>query len=65
MSNDKEPFETPSKKADEGALSRRNILLGTSTLVAAAALTSGAFAQVPRKLRPLRPHPPAASRTSW
>jgi arylsulfatase A-like enzyme len=45
MSNDKEPFETPSKKADEGALSRRNILLGTSTLVAAAALTSGAFAQ--------------------
>jgi arylsulfatase A-like enzyme len=32
-------------RADDSALSRRNILLGTSTLVAAATLTSGALAQ--------------------
>jgi hypothetical protein len=32
-------------RGDDTALSRRNILLGTSTLVAAAALTSGALAQ--------------------
>ena len=41
MSND-----APSKKPDDRALSRRNMLLGTSTLVAAAAtLNSGALAQ--------------------
>jgi arylsulfatase A-like enzyme len=40
MSND-----TASKKPDDRALNRRNMLLGTSTLVAAAALTSRAFAQ--------------------
>ena len=38
MSNNKEPFETPFKEADDRALSRRNMLLGTSTLVAAATL---------------------------
>src|SRR6476469_8570864 len=43
MSNNKEPFETPFKEAD--ALSRRKMLLGTSTLVAAATLASPAFAQ--------------------
>src|ERR1700677_2578747 len=33
-------------RADDNALSRRNMLLGTSTLVAAATLTSGALAQI-------------------
>ena len=45
MSNNKEPFETPFKEADDHALSRRKMLLGTSTLVAAATLASPAFAQ--------------------
>jgi arylsulfatase A-like enzyme len=44
MSN-KKSFETTSKEIDDRALSRRNMLLGTSTLVAAATLTSRAFAQ--------------------
>ena len=43
MSNDQ--CEVPSKKTKEAALNRRNVLLGTSTLVAAATLTSGALAQ--------------------
>jgi len=41
----KENGPSHSKSSDNSALSRRNILLGTSTLVAAAALTSGALAQ--------------------
>ena len=45
MSNNKEPFETLFKEADDHALSRRKMLLGTSTLVAAATLASPAFAQ--------------------
>jgi arylsulfatase len=45
MSNNKEPFETLFKAADDHALSRRKMLLGTSTLVAAATLASPAFAQ--------------------
>ncbi len=55
------------------AVNRRNILLGTSTLVAAAALTSGALAQA-QKAAPAAPAPtpttapaaalPAANRTS-
>jgi arylsulfatase len=55
MSND-----TPSKKPDDRALSRRNMLLGTSTLVAAATLTSGAFAQA-QKAAPAAPAPAAPS----
>ena len=57
------------------AINRRNILLGTSTLVAAAAMTSGALAQAQKTtpaapaahplLRSRRPLPPGASRTSW
>jgi len=46
-------------RADDMALSRRNILLGTSTLVAAATLTSGALAQA-QKVAPA----PAAATTS-
>jgi arylsulfatase A-like enzyme len=45
MSNNKEPFETAFKEAGDHALSRRKMLLGTSTLVAAATLASPAFAQ--------------------
>ena len=36
---DKNRDETPSRKADNGSVNRRNILLGTSTLVAAATLS--------------------------
>jgi hypothetical protein len=39
--------------ADDSALSRRNILLGTSTLVAVATLTSGALAQAEKPRRAL------------
>ena len=45
MSNNKASFETSSKKKDDQFLSRRNMLLGTSTLVATATLTSRALAQ--------------------
>ena len=43
----KEPgrHETLSKEDEGGAINRRNILLGSSALVAAAAMTSGALAQ--------------------
>jgi arylsulfatase len=41
----KDPHNVSSTKADDSALNRRNLLLGTSTLVAAASLTSGALAQ--------------------
>jgi arylsulfatase A-like enzyme len=44
MSNPEKRCDTASK-VDDHALSRRNMLLGTSTLVAAATLTSSAFAQ--------------------
>ncbi len=37
--------DVSANETDDRALSRRNILLGTSTLVAAATLTSGALAQ--------------------
>ena len=46
--------------ADDSALSRRNILLGTSTLVAAATLTSGALAQA-EKTAPGAATPAASS----
>ena len=40
----KDPHET-STNTEDHALNRRNLLLGTSTLVAAATMTSGALAQ--------------------
>src|SRR6266849_8402924 len=58
--NNQEQFEAPSKKADDRALSRRNMLLGTSTLVAAATLTSNAFAQA-QKAAPAAPTPAPAA----
>jgi arylsulfatase A-like enzyme len=47
------------KQPDQSPVSRRNILLGTSTLVAAATLTSGALAQA-QKAAPAAPTTPAA-----
>src|SRR6201985_3470765 len=44
-------------KADTQAINRRNVLLGTSSLVAAAALTSEALSQAQTQTTP----PPAAS----
>src|SRR5258705_2108770 len=49
-----------SKLSDNRSLSRRNILLGTSTLVAAATLTSHALAQA-QKAAPATPAPAAPS----
>jgi arylsulfatase A-like enzyme len=46
---------------DDSALSRRNILLGTSTLVAAATLTSGALAQAQKDAPNATTAAPAAS----
>ena len=43
--NDRDKLETPSNEADNHALSRRNILLGSSALVALAAMTAPAEAQ--------------------
>ena len=46
--------EAASNESEDRAVNRRNILLGTSTLVAAAALTSGALAQA-QKAAPAAP----------
>jgi arylsulfatase len=53
VENDREPNKTGVPTTDH-ALNRRNILLGTSTLVAAATLTSGALAQA-QKAAPSSP----------
>jgi arylsulfatase A-like enzyme len=50
--------ETPSDEAEDRALSRRNILLGSSALVAAATMTSGALAQAQKAATAT---PPASS----
>jgi len=52
--------QSSSHEAEENALSRRNILLGSSSLVAAAALASGAFAQA-QKAAPVAPATPVTS----
>ena len=44
--------QASSHEAEDNILSRRNLLLGSSALVAAATLTSGALAQAQKK-RPL------------
>src|SRR3981189_1203779 len=49
------------EKADEKSINRRNILLGTSTLVAAATLTSGALAQAQKNAPAAAPATLAAS----
>jgi hypothetical protein len=57
---DKDQIKASSEHHNQQAIDRRNLLLGTSTLVAAATLTSGALAQAqnaappqhrPRRLR--------------
>ncbi len=48
--------------ADDRALSRRNILLGSSSLVAAAALTSSALAQAQKAAPTPAPSPAASGR---
>ena len=59
--------EAPLNENEDRAPSRRNILLGSSALVAAATMTSGALAQAqkatPARIGGLRP--PDASRTFW
>src|ERR1700743_3435563 len=44
--------ETPTNETEDRALSRRNILLGSSALVAAATITSGALAQAQKATTP-------------
>jgi len=53
-------LEANSKKRNDQTISRRNVLLGTSTLVAAATLTSDALAQA-QKAAPPAPAPAAPS----
>ncbi|MFL6791441.1 MAG: arylsulfatase, partial [Bradyrhizobium sp.] len=48
----KSPRNVSLTKAPDCALSRRNMLLGTSTLVTAAALTSSALAQAQKAASP-------------
>jgi len=57
--NNKQPGARTPNSSKDSALSRRNILLGTSTLAAAAAMTSGALAQA-QKAAPATPAAPAA-----
>ena len=55
---DRGRHETLSKENEGGTLNRRNILLGSSALVAAAAINSGALAQAQKAA----PGTPAAPR---
>src|SRR6185436_14906405 len=57
--NNKQPGTRTPNSSKDSALSRRNILLGTSTLAAAAAMSSGALAQA-QKAAPATPAAPAA-----
>ena len=59
--SEKKDTETKSsRKTGDSGLSRRNILLGSSALVAAATITSGALAQA-QKAAPAAPAPPATA----
>jgi arylsulfatase len=63
MSSDaktKDPHET-SANTENHALNRRNLLLGTSTLVAAATMTSGALAQAQKAAPAAQPAAPASA----
>ena len=59
--NTKKHSDVSANETDERALSRRNILLGTSTLVAAATLTSGALLAQAQKAAPAATPLPAPS----
>jgi arylsulfatase len=52
-------YQTSSNETEDRALNRRNILLGTSTLIAAAAMTSGALAQAQKAAPATAPAAPA------
>ena len=56
----KDPHET-STNTEDHALNRRNLLLGTSTLVAAATMTSGALAQAQKAAPAAQPAAPASA----
>jgi arylsulfatase A-like enzyme len=56
----KDPHET-STNTEDRALNRRNLLLGTSTLVAAATMTSGALAQAQKAAPAAQPAAPASA----
>src|SRR5260370_19994279 len=56
------PDKVASTNPEDRALNRRNILLGTSTLVAAATLSSGALAQA-QKAAPAAPTPAPSGRS--
>jgi hypothetical protein len=57
--NKQDGYQTsPNGRSEHRSLNRRNILLGTSTLVATAAMTSGALAQA-QKAAPAAPATPA------
>jgi arylsulfatase A-like enzyme len=58
--NNKQPGARTPNSSKDSVFSRRNILLGTSTLAAAAAMTSGALAQA-QKAAPAAPPAPAAA----
>jgi arylsulfatase A-like enzyme len=59
----REPHQTSPHKIEDNILSRRNILLGSSALVAAATLTSGALAQA-QKATPVPAAPATTSAPS-
>jgi arylsulfatase len=58
---DREQLEAPSNEADNHALSRRNILLGSSALVAMAAMTTAAEAQTQKAAPTPGPAPAPAT----
>src|SRR5258706_15320568 len=58
--NDQNQLKASAKETEAHAHSRRNILLGTSALVAAATLTPGALAQA-QKAAPAAPGPAPAA----
>ena len=67
QAEDKGQAAISSGKTEAKPINRRNILLGTSTLVATATMTSGALAQAQKAAPACRPHlprHPAGSRTS-
>jgi arylsulfatase len=62
--NDRDKPEAPSNRADDHALSRRNILLGSSALVAMATMTSAATAQRQKAAPATTTAAPAAAASS-
>jgi arylsulfatase A-like enzyme len=59
---DRDRHQAPSHQTEDNILSRRNILLGSSALVAAATLTSGALAQAQKATPAQAPAPSGSGR---